>query len=96
MFLSLASAVVVAVAEGGIYYIHTSRRDAAAAHRKKQRELEAERLRRKFDKETLREQNHEETLLPERSGTNDTEVSPSAETLRQRFIQPVDEDEATT
>ena len=96
MLLSLAAAVVVAVAEGGIYYIHTSRRDTAVAYRKKQRELEAERLRRKFDKETPKEENPEETLLPEKLGTSNAEVSPSAETLRQRLIQPVDEDEVTT
>jgi len=96
MLLSLAAAIVVAVAEGGIYYIHASRRDAAAAYREQQREIEAERLRRKFDKETRREENPEETLLPEKLGTSDAEVSPSAETLRQRLIQPVDEDEVTT
>ena len=96
MLLSLAAAVVVAVAEGGIYYIHTSRRDAAAAYRKKQRELEADRLRRKFDKENQKEENPEETLLPEKLGASDAEVSPGAETLRQRLIQPGDEDEVTT
>lgn len=92
----MAAASVVAVAEGGIYYIHTSRRDAAAAYRKKERELEAERLRRKFEKETLRERNPEGILLLEKSGTGDTEVSPSAETLRQRLCRPVDEDEDVT
>jgi hypothetical protein len=94
--LSLAAAIVVAVAEGGIYYIHTSRRDAAAAYRKKQREVEAERLRCKFEKETLREKNTEETLLPETSGTDGAEVSSNAETLRQRVFRQVDEDEDTT
>jgi hypothetical protein len=92
--LSFAAAIVVAVAEGGIYYIHTSRRDAAAAYRKKQRELQAERLRRKFEKETPREKILEETLMiPEKSGTGDAEVSPSAETLRQRVSRAADEDE---
>jgi len=87
----------VAVAEGGIYHIHTSRRDAAAAYRKKQRELEAERLRCKFEKEGLpREKILEVTLVPEKSGTGDVEVSPSAETLRQRLSRPVDEEEVTT
>jgi len=94
--LSFAAAIVVAIAEVGIYCIHTSRRDDAAAYRKKQRELQAERLRRKFEKETLREKNLEETLLPEKSRTGDAEVSPSAETLRQRLTRPVDEDEITT
>jgi hypothetical protein len=83
----------VAVAEGGIYYIHTSRREAAAGYRKKQRELTAERLRRKFENDTVKEKNPEETLLPEKSGIGDAEVLPTVETLRQRFTHPVEEDE---
>lgn len=96
MLLSLATAIVVIVAEGGIYYIHVSRRDAAAAYRKKQRELEAERLRRKFEKEAPRDKIPEETLLQEMSGTADTEVLPGTETLRQRLVRPVEEEEVTT
>ena len=84
LLLALAAAIVVAVAEGGIYYIHTSRRDAAAAYRKKERELEAEQLRLKIEKETLQDTKPEETLLLEKSGTGDAEVSRTVETLRQR------------
>ena len=83
---------MVVVAEGGIYYIHVSRRDAAAAYRKKQRELAAERLRRKFEKETPKDNIPEETLLQGQSELGNTEVSPSAETLRQRFVRPVEEE----
>jgi hypothetical protein len=86
----------VAVAEGGIYYISTSRRDAASAYRKKQRELEAERLRCTFEKESLGDKKPEGTLILEKLGISGAEDSPTLETLRQRLIRPFEEEAVAT
>ena len=52
-------------------------------------------MRHKFEKETLKEKSPEETLLLEKSGTGDAEVSPTTKGLRQRLVCPVEEEVVT-